>query len=200
LDIPRFVLLISIARCQDDDVKFEEKTEKRRVEVVWSDRRVQFVWRVGTPGDLMTARLCRTLDYRLSPRLLLLSLTPGGPHCDLSDAIPSGTTLFASFRESSGGGGGHGGGGGASASACIGAGGGSGAGCASGGGGHSGRVDALGESSSALAIAPPPLTPSQPCNSEVTGVLVAPTAFPCRPKGSASKKNKVRCAVTWIQC
>jgi hypothetical protein len=102
---PRAVGIVSPVLHQEDDIKFEEKTEKRRISVVWDDRRVPFVWRVGTPPDLMTRRLCRTLDYRLSPRLLWLSLAPGGQPCELSDDIPSGTVVFASFRDAGGGGG-----------------------------------------------------------------------------------------------
>lgn len=83
---------------EDEEVKEEAKTEKKRIEVIWNELKFEFVWRVGTPPQLLVFRLSRMLDPLADPGRLILHFSDG-LFAELCDALESGVSLQAKFLE-----------------------------------------------------------------------------------------------------
>ena len=80
----------------DEEVKVEKKTEKKRIEVVWNELKFEFVWRVGTPTHLLVFRLSRMLDPLADCSRLILTDTDGMV-VELCDAMENLASFAAKF-------------------------------------------------------------------------------------------------------
>ena len=86
--------------CSDDEeVRAEPKPEKKRVEVLWNDLKFEFVWRIGTPTNLLVIRLARMLDPLADARRLLL-FHQDGLQAMLDDYIENESSISAVFHDS----------------------------------------------------------------------------------------------------
>lgn len=83
----------------DEEVRAEPKPEKKRVEVLWNDLKFEFVWRVGTPSDLLVIRLARMLDPLADARRLFL-FYQDGLQAVLDDCIENESSVSAVFHDS----------------------------------------------------------------------------------------------------
>ncbi len=83
----------------DEEVVFEEKPAKKRVEILWNELKFEFSWRVGTPEVLLVVRLARMLDPLADASRLLLTFSDGR-HAIMDDSIESNVSLHATFQSS----------------------------------------------------------------------------------------------------